>query len=56
MAKKKVVTVVAEKGLNVKVRFSEDNQFGRKLKVKVQLLQDGKVISEDEDFVKLPLK
>lgn len=54
MAKKKAV--VKQEGLSVKVKFSEESQFGRKLKVKVQLLQDGKVISEDEDFIKLPLK
>ncbi len=55
MAKKKS-PVVKQEGLSVKVKFFEENEFGRKLKVKVQLLQDGKVISEDEDFIKLPIK
>lgn len=48
--------VVKQEGLSIKVDLSKTHdEFGKKLKVKVTLLQDGKPVSEDEDFVKLPL-
>ena len=58
MAKKKAPAKAAVKeGLSIKVNFDDlIDTYGRKLKVKVTLLQDGNVISEDEDFVNLPLK
>ena len=44
-----------KKGLSIEVNLTEEVNFGHKLKVMVSLLQDGVVISEDEDFVTLPL-
>lgn len=60
MAKKKApaaAKTAPKEGLSIKVNFNDlTDNYGRKLKVKVSLLQDGNVISEDEDFVNLPLK
>lgn len=56
-ASKKADETTNESGLSIKASLTcVKDQFGKKLKVKVSLLQDGNVISEDEDFVKLPLE